>query len=493
MSGKYLFTGGQVATLDDELGDFGKGAVFVENGTIKFVGDVADVPIEAADADIIDTTDGIVIPGLVDTHRHVSMSLTRGLGADQALFHFLSNTYLRWLPATSVEDMHTSALVGALEAIDSGVTTILDSSESFHSGSHAEAELQGLKDSGIRAFFCFSMSEDQYGDAPAGQDGWKARFEHVERMRQANPNKEELVQIGLALTQPGTGPFKLTKTELEYADRMGMLCCSHSCGVVNSMVTKDIIERHHHKLLYPGHVYIHCNGMSPEEVKLVAESGGKVSIATETEMQMGMGIPPFRLCIEAGLNPSLSIDTSAAVGPDLLGQMRLALQMQRCLDHHAVNQRGGVPSDVTFTARDALIWGSRNGAEAVGLGDKIGTLTPGKKADVVFMSNKNHISPSAFPLATAVLHSSQRDVDTVMIGGHIRKRDGVLVGHDMEAVRAKGKLGLQRILKNLENVPPEMTKEQVKQYIVDADRFTRAQLATAYSHDQLKNDWMRQK
>ncbi|KAI9148367.1 26S proteasome non-ATPase regulatory subunit [Paramyrothecium foliicola] len=448
---------------------------------------------EAANAEVIDTTDGVVIPGLVDTHRHVSMSLTRGLGADQDLFHFLSNTYLRWLPATSAEDMYTSALVGSLEAIDGGVTTILDSSESFHSDLHAEAELQGLKDSGVRAFFCFSMSQDKYGDVPAGDLGWKARLEHVERMRKANSNKEALVQVALALTQPGTGPFHLTKAELEYAKRHDMLCCSHSCAVVNSMTTKDIIERHKHNLLLPGHVYIHCTAMTPEEVKLVAESGGKVSIATETEMQMGIGIPPIRRCIEAGLKPSLSIDTSAAVAPDLLGQMRLALQMQRCLDHVTVQQRGEVASDINFTARDALIWGSRNGAETVGLGDCIGTLTPGKRADVVFISNKHHIRPSAFPLATAVLHSSPRDVDTVMIDGEIRKRDGVLVGHDIQAVKAKAKLGLQRILKNLDKVPPEMTKEQVKQYIVDADHSTRAQLATAYTDLQLKNDWMRQK
>lgn len=111
--------------------------------------------------------------------------------------------------------------------------------------------------------------------------------------------------------------------------------------------------------------------------------------------------------------------------------MRLALQMQRCLDHHAVNQRGEVATEVSFTARDALIWGLCNGVEAVGLGDKIGTLTPGEKADIVFMSNKHHISPSVFPLATAVLHSSQRGVDTDMVGGYIREvgRPSCWTGH----------------------------------------------------------------
>ncbi|KAF4943305.1 hypothetical protein FSARC_14953 [Fusarium sarcochroum] len=493
MPGKYLFIGGHVTTLDDSIGDFPQGYVLVEDGIIKAVGKASDLGSDATDAEVIDSTDGIVIPGMVDTHRHVSMSLTRGLGADQALFHFLSNTYLRWLPATGVEEMYTSALVGALEALDSGVTTILDSCESFHSGSHADAELQGLKDSGIRAFYCFGMSEDQYGEHAAGEEGWKARLTHIKNLRFQNEGADNLVQIGLALSQPGTIPFGKTKTEIEFAHSLGMLCCSHSCGVVNSMVTKDIEERHHHDLLLPGHVYIHCNSFSPNEIKLVAESGGKVSIATESEMQMGMGLPPLRYCIEHGLKPSLSIDTSAAVAPDLLSQMRLALQLQRCLDHHAIQQRGKVPSDVEYTVRDALIWGTRNGAEAVGLGDKIGTLTPGKKADIVFISNKRHISPSAFQLGTAVLHSTAADVDTVMVGGQIKKRNGSLIGQDMEAIRAKAKTGLQNIMENLKNVPPEMTKEEVEKYIIDAERSTRAMLAKAYEGKDVANDWMRQK
>lgn len=493
MPGKYLFIGGQVTTLDEKIGDFTTGYVLVEDGIIKAVGKSEDLAADTADADVIDTTDGIVIPGMVDTHRHVSMSLTRGLGADQALFHFLSNTYLRWLPATGVEDMHTSALVGALEALDSGVTTILDSCESFHSGPHADAEFQGLKDSGIRAFYCYGMSQDQYGEHAAGEDGWKARLAHIKSLRLQNEDPDKLVQVGLALSQPGTVPFNLTKAEIEFANELRMLCCSHSCAVVNSIITKDIEERHHHDLLLPGHVYIHCNNFSPSEIKLVAESGGKVSIATETEMQMGMGIPPLRYCIENGLKPSLSIDTSAAVAPDLLSQMRLALQLQRCLDHHAIQQRGEVPSDLEYTARDALIWGTRNGAEAVGLGDKIGTLTPGKKADVVFISNKRHISPSAFPLGTAVLHSTAADVDTVMVDGQLKKRNGSLIGQDLEAIRAKAKIGLQRIMENLKNVPREMTKKEVEEYIIKAERSTRAMIAKAYEDNKVVADWMRQK
>ncbi|RAK81372.1 Metallo-dependent hydrolase [Aspergillus fijiensis CBS 313.89] len=490
MAGKYLFTGGYVATMDDSLGDFPNGAVLVEDGLITAVGRAED--IKSPDAEIIDTTDGVLIPGMVDTHRHASMSLTRGLGADQSLFHFLSNTYLRWLPATSVPDMELSSYVGALEALDSGVTTIVDTCESFHSGEHAEAELRGLHKSGIRAFFCFAMSDDAYGSAAVGMDGWKARLAHVGELKSKTPS-DALVQIGMALSQPGTVPFDLTRTELKFADEHALFCCSHSCAIENSIITKDIEERAQHGLMMPGHLYIHCTNLTKREIGLIARSQGKVSIATETEMQMGMGVPPIRACIEHGIQPSLSIDTSSAVAPDLLSQMRLALQMQRCFDNDAVHRTRQVPLELDFGVRDALRWGTRNGAEAVGMLDRIGTLTPGKQADVVLISSKRALSASAYPLATAVLHSSPADVDTVMVKGEVRKRDGHLVGHDIADIRLKAKAGLQRIMENVERMRPEMTIEGIRQYLLDAENLTRSNLAKAHFGEKTRGDWMRQR
>ncbi|BCS17676.1 uncharacterized protein APUU_10504S [Aspergillus puulaauensis] len=489
MTGKFLLTGGYVATLDDSLGDFPSGAVLVEDGTIKAVGKVGD--FEATGAEIIDTTDGVVIPGMVDTHRHASMSLTRGIGADQALMHFLSNTYMRWLPATGVEDMHLSALVGALEALDSGVTTIIDTCESFHSREHAEAELQGLKDSGIRAFYAYGMCDLEYDGVPTGNDAWNARLGHLSEMHAANSFSESLVKVALQLSLLGAVPFELTAREIEYAHQHRMLCCSHSCALKNSCITTGIDELADNNLMLPGHVYIHCTNLTDRQMALVAQSQGKIAIAMETDMQMGMGIPPIRACLEHGIQPSLSIDTAAAVAPDLLSQMRLALQTQRCLDNEASHNRRQVPMNLEYTCRDALIWGTRNGADAVGLGDQIGTLTPGKRADIVFLSNKRFLSPSAFPLATAVLHSTPADVDTVLVNGVIRKREGQLVGQDVELIRTKAKEGLQRIVDKLETMMPEMTPEQISKYTADAERSSRVNLARAY-HQDSRGDGFRQ-
>lgn len=216
-------------------------------------------------------------------------------------------------------------------------------------------------------------------------------------------------------------------------------------------------------------------------MELLARHGCKVSIAMESDIQMGMGIPPLRKCLELGMKPSLSIDTSAAVAPDLFSQMKLALQTQRMLDHNEAHSRRECPMTLGYGVRDALSWATRNGADTVGMADRIGTLTPGKRADIVFISSKRALSASAYPLGTAVLHSTPADVDTVMVDGHIRKRDGRLVGVDVQAIRKQAKEGLQRIMKNLESMRPEMNSDEIKAYFLAIERSGRKNMALAYS------------
>lgn len=491
MATKYLLTGGYVATMDDALGDFPGGAVLVVDGKIAAVGKAEDLEIPS-DAEIIETTGGVVMPGMVDTHRHTCMSLMRGIGADQSLLQYLSNCFIRYLPATNAEDLRLAALVGALEAIDGGVTTILDPADSCRSHAHSEAALQGLEDAGIRAFFCFGMSDDHYDQAAQGTLGHEARLAHIDALHRANvAKKDKLVHVGLSLSHPGTVPFDKTETEIKFADQRGMLCCSHSAAIKSTNLCYGIMERADNGLMLPGHVYIHCTNLTDEELDLIAKTGGKVSIAPETEMMMGMGFPPFRACLDHGIDPSLSLDTSSAAAPELLGQLRLGLQFQRCLDNDASHQKRKMPVRLDLTVRDALKWVTRNGAAAVGLADQIGTLTPGKRADVIFISNERALTPSANPLGTAALYSSAADVDTVMVDGQIRKRHGQLVGHDRSAIRARTEEALKRINASLADLPPEMTVSEIRDFLAASERSTRANLAKAYTSKETRGDWLR--
>ena len=471
-----------MATMDDSIGEFDRGAVLVEDGVITAVGRADE--ISAPDAEVIDTSGGVVTPGFIDTHRHTSLSLFRGIAADHSLMRFLPNCYLRWLPAVDVEDIHTASLVGALEAIDSGVTTIIDCVEAPTSRLHAEANLQALKDTGIRAFFCYGMGDGQYEESPKGLPGWEARFAHLGDMYRFQ-NDHHLVRVGLQLSHPGLVPFDKTEREIRFAQEHRMLCCSHTAPFMNTNLHNGVKELADHGLLLPGHVHIHCTSLSHHEMGLLAASGGKVSIATETEMQMGMGIPPIRACIEHGIKPTLSIDTSSVVGPDYLAQMRLALQLQRFLDNDAVHENRKAPVKIDLGVRDVLTWATSNGADAVGMADRIGTLTPGKRADLTFISSKRFLSASPFPLGAAILHSNATDVDTVMIDGVIRKRNGQLVGHDLDSIRAKANAGLQRSMAKVSNYLPEMTGDKLDKFLLDAQRLTRVNLAGAYVAKQL--------
>lgn len=469
-----------MATQDDALGDFECGYVLVENGIIKAIGD-AEECVVADDVEVIDTTDGVVMPGLVDTHRHTSLSLLRGIAADQSLIRFLSNTFLRWLPATSAEDIHIACLASALEAMEGGVTTVLDCAEAATSKQHAEANLKALRESGIRAYYCYGMGDGEYDGAIAGRSGWASRLAHLDELyKSQQPNGSQLVQVGLQLSHVGSVSFDQTAAEINFARKRDMLCCSHTGPFMNTRMCNGLSELHDHGLMLPGHVYIHCTGLSDHEMGLIAETGGKVSIATETEMQMGMGLPPVRACINHGIKPTLSVDTSSIVSPDLLSQMRLTLQLQRCIDNDLAHKFRRAPIKVDLTTRDVLAWATRNGADAVGMAERIGTLTPGKCADITFISFKRFLTASAFPIGTAILHSTPADVNTVMVGGIIRKRHGHLVGYDLEDIRAKARGGLKRTLTNLQNFRKEMTNEELEQYLFDGEGLTRRNLAQAY-------------
>ncbi|KAJ5181232.1 Metallo-dependent hydrolase [Penicillium cf. griseofulvum] len=476
--------------MDDMLGDFPNGAVLVENGIIKAVGNADDLVVP--DAEIIDAKGGVIMPGMIDTHRHTFLSLMRGVSLNGSLFEFLSVAYKKIMPAMSLEEMRLSCLVGGLEAIDNGVTTILDPGDGCTTPKFADACLKGLSDSGIRGFWCYGMSDDAYDEAAKGKAAHEARLIHVDKLRKLHlMSDNNLLQVGLSISHPGTVPFNQMATEIRFADQRKMLCCSHSAALKGSVLTKGLEERADHGLMLPGHVYIHCTNLTSHEIKLIAETGGKIAIAPETEMQMGMGIPPFRLCIDNGLNPSISIDTSSAVAPDLLSQMRLALQMQRCLDHEASHAKGQVSLHVDLTVRDALVWGTRNGAEALGLADKVGTLTPGKRADVVFISSKRWLTPAADPLGTILTHSTGADIDTVMVDGEVRKRNGQLVGVDVDQIRADAATGFQRIVERLGDMQPPMEREQLREFLIASERSTRSNLAKAYAREGTRGDWLR--
>ena len=486
MTEKYLITGGYVATMDEGLGDRPDGAVLVEGSIIKAVGRAVD--LASVDAEVIDACGGVIMPGMVDSHRHTCAAILRGIGADHSLLQLISNAFQQYFPPTTAEDLYTTSFIGALEALDCGVTTLLDCCEVCKSFEHAQANLQALIDTGIRGYFSYGMNDESYPEVGSGAPAHAARLADVARLHDSGT---PLIQVAMGLSHPGTVPFKQMAREIRFAQERGMLCNSHSAPQKNSILNKGIRERADHGLMLPGHVYIHCTNLTHQEWRLIAETGGKVSIAPETEMQMGMGLPPFRACMDHGIDISLSTDTVHCGSPDLLSQMRLGLQMQRCLDNEAALSKGMIPMRIGLSVRDALLWGTRNGAAALGLAHQIGTLTPGKKADLVVINLKRALSPSSYPLGTTVLHASGADVDMVMVDGRLRKFDGQLVGHDLQAVRDRAQAAFDRINQGIARMPPELSATELEELLAMTERTASRNFAEAYANGLPQTDTAR--
>ena len=476
MSAKFLFTNGYVATMDDALGDLPNGAVLVEDGVIQAVGQAAD--FHGVDAEVIDAGGGVIMPGMIDTHRHTCAAILPAVGADHSLLQLINNAFVRYFPPMTAEDLYITSLIGALEAIDNGVTTILDCCEVCKSFEYAQANMQALVDSGLRGFFSYGMNDEEYpGGVAAGLPAHGARLADIARLHDTGAG---LVQVAMGLSHPGTVPFEETETEIRFAQERGMLCCSHTGATKHTVLNNGVRERADRGLMLPGHVYIHCASLTRREWQLIADTGGKVSIAPETEMQMAMGIPPFRACMDHGIKVSLSTDTVHCGSPDLLSQMRLGLQMQRCLDNEKALDQGVFPTRIALSVRDALIWGTRNGADALGLDSHLGTLTPRKTADIVVVNRKRAFVPSANPLGTTVLHANGGDVDTVMIGGQIRKRGGELVGHDLASIRGRARATFDRLNEDMSKLAPEMSEAELDELLVTTERTARINFARAY-------------
>ncbi|MFI6817214.1 amidohydrolase family protein [Nonomuraea sp. NPDC050328] len=471
---RTVVTGGHLISMDGEYGELPQGAVLIEGDRIAAVARDSS-EFDGVDAQVIDAQGGFILPGMVDSHRHTWMALLRGISADQSLMEFLGNVFYGIGSLITAEDMSAASTVGAIEAIDSGVTTIMDCCDCVNSPDHAIAAVDALRATGIRhvysyGFQCFAFE-------PAGFASHAERLKDAERFRSYGWGG--LSSMGILLSDFGTLPFADSVAEFRLTAELDVLTASHTAAATSSILLKGLREFRDHGLLRPGHVHIHCPALVGDEWQLVADTGGRVTIAPETEMQMGMGIPPIRPALEHGILPGISTDIVAVGSGDLFSQLRLGLQTQRMLDHDRVHRTGRMPSSVELTVRDALSWGTRGSAETLGLGDRIGSLTPGKQADVIIVKPKLGLVPSSHPVGSVVLQSTAADVDTVLIGGVVRKRHGQLVGYDLDAVAARGQQALSRIRKAAAGLPV-LGPEAVAGWFGQAERVATQVFGSAY-------------
>ena len=274
---RVLLQGGCVLSLDNQIGDFERADVFIDGARIAAVG-----PDLTADAEVIDASGMIVMPGFVDTHRHMWQGGLRNILPNGLLSDYGRDITGSARSVFRPEDAHVGDLVSALGAINAGVTTVLDWSHIGNSPEHSDAAIAGLRESGIRAVYAFG----------AGASGASNRFpDDIRRLRKDHfATDDQLLTLAMAA---GGNP-----RDWEIARDVGAFISVHvvgSLGVPAEAMRDDV-------------TYIHCNNLPPEAWRLIADTGGHVSIAGPIEMQMSHGVPPFQQALDHGIRPSLSVD-----------------------------------------------------------------------------------------------------------------------------------------------------------------------------------------
>jgi cytosine/adenosine deaminase-related metal-dependent hydrolase len=410
---RILIKGGVVLTLDRRVGDFAQGDILIEDGKIR---EVRPNIAASGDTVIVEAADHIVIPGFVDTHSHSYQGLMRGVLASGLLNPDYNRDIQTTLtPAYAAADAYAGMLVTALGMIDTGTTAMVDISQVCHTPEHSDALIRALQEAGLRAVYSYHR-----GTGPGTQYP-----QDIKRLQRIYFNsKDQLLTLAL------TGTLNANMHQL--AREVGVPIVQHLVGN-NLTVPLQALARE--GLLRAGDEYIHCLGIDDAGWKLIKDTGGNVSLCALIDMTMGHGTPTIQEALDHGFRPSLSSDHGVTTTQDFFTLMRttFAFQRLRVLER---GRRGELNLPALLTCRDLLEFATIAGARCANLGDKVGTLTPGKEADIVMLrADRLDIWPLNNAAGAAVNLMGPGHVDTVFIAGKVKKWRGNLVGVDTARVR----------------------------------------------------------
>jgi 5-methylthioadenosine/S-adenosylhomocysteine deaminase len=423
---QVLLKGGTVLTMDPALGNFKNADVLIEGSKIAAVG--PNLAINGAE--VIDASNMIVMPGFVDTHRHIWEGLLRNVGADIPLEG--REGYIRFVlgkfaPAYRPQDAYVGNLVSALGALDAGITTLLDWSHIQGSPEHTDAVVKALQDSGMRAVFAYGFP--WWGDWNDRQPSW-----FVRAAKEYFTSKDQLLTYALAAPGPEFVDFEIARDHWKLAREVDARITTH-VGVGSYGMEGKVQEMGEAGLLREDTTYIHCTTLNATEIQMIVDTGGTVSLAAPVEMMMGHGMPPIQKFLDRGLKPSLSVDVETNVPGDMFTQMRSVMSLQRALsfDRQLAGDDSAPPP---ITSRDVLEFATIEGARANGLAHKTGSLAPGKEADVIMLrTDKPNVFPVNDPIGAVVWGMDTSNVDTVFVAGKMMKRNGELLHVDWSAMK----------------------------------------------------------
>jgi 5-methylthioadenosine/S-adenosylhomocysteine deaminase len=430
-----LIKNGHVVTMDPDGGDLPGADVRIGDGVIKEIG----VGLQPPDGiRVIDATDMVVLPGLVDTHRHLWQGAIGGTAGRVSLGGYFMGVMAGLAPRYEPEDVYAGTLWGALQALNAGITTIVDWSHITTTPEHTDADIKALRDSGIRAIFLHGPP------VAAGLAEWfvDSELPHPEDARRVRgeyfgSGRNGRLTMGLALRGPELSTREVTKHDVNFARELGLPASIHAgmagyAGRYRTVETLDELG-----LLGPDVNYAHANLFTDDEYRLIADTGGTISSCPSVELMLGIGAyPAVGHALEHRVAVGLGADTIAVIGTDLFTEMRVTLAVERSRTNADAVARDASPEDVKLDQRDMLHLATLGGAQVWHLDEQVGSLTVGKRADVILIdSRRPHLDPLNDPATSVVLNAGPSDVDTVIVDGEIVKSGGVLVGAHADRAR----------------------------------------------------------
>ncbi len=424
-----VFRNGIVLTMDDSHTVLPNGDVLVVDGKIAEVGVGLSVPDNTFE---IDAKGGIVMPGMIDTHRHMWQTAMRAYGADWTLTQYFVWYYLQHGAKFRPQDYAAGNLISALDAIESGVTTSVDWSHGLRTVEHGEAAFDALVSSPGRFVFA-------YGNIHQSPWEWTAD-PAVQALLIKSRDDSRMFGTQIAFDVPNQDDNFPELAAYRVAKDLGLRVTTHSgvWGATNDWGIKNAYDA---GVMEEGFTYVHAASLSADSYLKIAATGGNVSLATESEDTCGQGYPPIHQLRKYGIPVSLSVDTSVWFSADLFSAMRATVNADRALEHYLANQLEPAETitHVKLRAEEVVHMATRGGALALGKEDQIGSLEKGKLADVVLLKNED--SPSWSPLINPwgqVVYQAQRgDVHTVLVGGEVVKSEGKVIAGDLKGVKAK--------------------------------------------------------
>jgi len=388
---RILLKGGAIVSMDPKVGDFVAGDVLIEGMTI--------------------------IPGFVDAHRHSWEGQLRRIIPDGAIAEYMATTHNGFARHYRPHDIYVGNLITALGCIDAGITCVIDNCHNSRSAAHSDAAVQALIDAGIRGVH--ASGAPQTGD---WDRQWPRDLERLQK--KFFTSTDQLVTLRM---------FAGMDRELwARARRLGVRITTES-----NAAGKDFDDFLNAKLVGPDNTFNHAQGWPDAVWQRVKESGATVNVCARSDSQYGLGegVFPLQKALDHGLRPGFSIDNEVSYGTDMFTEMRVAFYVQRAMaTYRKTNGEANAPA--LIGVRQILECATLGGATCAGLADTCGSLTPGKQADIVMIrSDDVNVYPSNHALGTVVLAADVRNIDTVIIGGKIRKLRGRMVGVNMDRYR----------------------------------------------------------